>query len=74
MPSLEQQGFEVIPGILDAAAVSSLLRAVLDSRIPRSRAGMRGGGSRDCSRSTDLDTRTLGSRTASLSIQGDPLR
>jgi len=74
MPSLEQQGFEVIPGILGGAAVSSLLRAVLGSKIPRSRAGMRRAMDVEAVREVALDPRILTLARSALGRRAFPFR
>ena len=41
MGNLDQDGFEIIADIVDIARISSVLRAIESSEVPRSRAGMR---------------------------------
>jgi hypothetical protein len=74
MPSLEQQGFEVIPGILDGAAVSCLLRAVLGSKISRSRAGMRRAMDVEAVRKIARDPRILTSARRAVGQGAFPFR
>ena len=74
MPRLDQQGFEVIPGILDGAAVSSLLRAVSGSKIPRSRAGMRRAMDVEAVRAMACDRRILTFARSGLGQRAFPFR
>jgi hypothetical protein len=74
MPGLEQQGFKVIPGILDCAEVSSLLRAVLDSKIARSRAGIGRAMDVEAVREIALDPRILTFARSALGRRAFPFR
>jgi ectoine hydroxylase-related dioxygenase (phytanoyl-CoA dioxygenase family) len=74
MASFRQQGFEVIPDILDRVAVSSLLRAVVESAVPRSRAGMRGAMEVEAVREIAHDPRIMTFTWAALGEGAFPFR
>ena len=74
MRTLEEQGFEIVPDVLDTDAISSLIADIESSAVYRSRAGMRHALEIDAVRLLATDSRLISLAQHALGDGAVPFR
>ena len=74
MGMLEEQGFEIVPDVIQPAVISSLIQTLGGSSLQRSRAGMRNAFQVDAVRSLALESALISFANEALGDDASPFR